>query len=79
MMSFKMQIPSLCKQFSFCQQVPEVFSDEKDVDSQFYPKTSDIFQFQHRRAFVSKLTDKELFSIKLFLFCGLNIQQLYDL
>ena len=32
-MSVKKQIPSLCKLFSFYEEVPEEFLDETDVDS----------------------------------------------
>ena len=33
-MSNKKQSPSLCKLFSFYEELPEVFLDETDVDSQ---------------------------------------------
>ena len=61
MMSFKIQIPSLCKQYSFRKEVPEVFLKKKDIDSQFYPKTSDISQFHQRIAFVSNYQTKNCF------------------
>ena len=32
-MSVKKQIPSLCKLYSFYEEIPEVFLDEIDVDS----------------------------------------------
>ena len=35
-MSVKKQLPSLCKLFSFYDELPEEFLDETDVDSYFY-------------------------------------------
>ena len=35
-MSVNMRIPSLCKLYSFDQELPEEFLDETDVDSYFY-------------------------------------------
>ena len=37
-MSVKKQIPSLCKFYSFYEEIPEEFLDEADVDSWLYHK-----------------------------------------
>ena len=42
-MSVKKQIPSLCKPYSFNDEIPENFWDETDVDSYFYYNIFDIF------------------------------------
>ena len=48
MMSVKKQFPSLCKLYSFSEEIPEEFLDETDADSYFYHNIFDISQFQHR-------------------------------
>ena len=78
-MSVKKQIPSLCKLFSFYEEIPEEFLDETDVDSYFYYKTFDISQSQHRIVRVSRGSNKKSFAIKLFQFCDLKTQQRYIL
>ena len=47
-MSVRKQIPSLCKPYSFYEEIPEEFLDETDVDSYFYHNIFDISQSQHR-------------------------------
>ena len=78
-MSVKKQIPSLCKLYSFCEEIPEEFLDEKDVDSYFYLYIFDVSQSQHRIMRVSRGSNKTLFAIKLFRFCDLKTQQRYIL
>ena len=41
-MSLKKQIASLCKLFSFYEEVPGEFLDETDLDSYFYQNIFDI-------------------------------------
>ena len=78
-MSVKKQIPSLCKFYSFSEEIPEEFSDETDVDSNFYHNIFDISQSQHRIVRVSRGSNIKSFAIKLFQFCDLKTQQRYIL
>ena len=78
-MSVKQQIPSLCKLFSFYEEIPQEFLDETDVDSYFYHNIFDISQSQHRIVRVSRGSNKKSFAIKLFRFCNLRTQQRYVL
>ena len=78
-MSVKKQIPSLCKLYSFYEEIPEEFLDETDVDSYFYHNIFDISQSQHRIVRVSRGSNKNSFAIKLFQFCDLKTQQRYTL
>ena len=78
-MSLKKQIPSLCKLFSFYEEIPEEFLDETDVDSYLYHNIFDIFQSQHRIVRVSRGSNKKSVAIKLFQFCYLKTQQCYIL
>ena len=43
-MSVKKLIPSLCKLYSFYEEIPQEFLDETDVDSFFYHNIFDISQ-----------------------------------
>ena len=45
-MSVKKQFPSLCKLYSFYEEIPEEFLDETDVDSYFYHNIFDFSQSQ---------------------------------
>ena len=78
-MSFKKQIPSLCKLSSFYEEIAEDFSDETDVDSYFYHNIFDISQSHRRKVRVTKGSNKKLFAIMLFLFCDLKTHQRYIL
>ena len=78
-MSVKKQIPSLCKLYSFYEEIPEEFLDETDVDSYFYHNIFDISQSQHRIVRVSRGSNKKTFAFKLFQFCDLKTQQRYIL
>ena len=78
-MSVITQIPSLCKLYSFSEEIPEEFQDEIDVNVYFYHKNFDISQSQHRMVRVSRDSNKESFAIKLFQFCDLKTQQRYIL
>ena len=75
-MSVKKQTPSLCKLYSFYEEIPEEFLDETDVDSYFY-NIFDISQSQHRIVRVSRGFNKKSFAIKLFPFCDLKTTTLY--
>ena len=76
-MSFKKQIPSLCKLYSIYEEILEEFLDETDVDSYFYHNVFDISQSQHRIVRVSRGSNKESFAIKLFQFCDVKTAMLY--
>ena len=78
-MSVKNQIPSLCKLFSFYEEIPEEFLVETDVDSYFYHNIVDISQSELRTVRVSRGSNKNSFAIKLFQFCDLKTQQRYIL
>ena len=78
-MSVKKPIPSLCKLYSFYEEIPEEFLDETDVDSYFYHNIFDISQSQHRKVRVSRGSNKKSFAIKVFQFCDLKTQQRYIL
>ena len=58
-MSVKKQILSLCKLYSFFEEIPEEFLDETDVDSYFYHNMFDISQSQHRLVRVSRGSTKD--------------------
>ena len=76
-MFVKKPIPSLCKLWSFYEEVPEDFLDDADVDSYFYRNIFDVSQSQHRKVRVSKVTNKKSFAIKLFQFYDIKTQQRY--
>ena len=78
-MPVKNQIASLCKLYSFYEEIPEKFLDETDVDSYFYHNIFDISQSQHRIVRVRRSSNKKSFAIKLFQFCDLKTQQRYIL
>ena len=78
-MSVKKQIPSLCKFYSFYEEIPEEFLDQTDVNGYFYHNVSDIFQSQHRIVRVSRGSNKISVAIKLFQFCDIKTQQRYIL
>ena len=78
-MSVKKQIPSLCKLYSFYEEIPEEFLDETDVDSYFYHNIFDISQSQHRIVRVSRGSNKKSFAMKFFQFCDLKTHQRYIL
>ena len=78
-MSVKKQIPSLCKLYSFYEEIPEEFLDETDGEIYFYHNFFDISQTQHRIVRVSRGSNKKSFAIKLFQFCDLKTQQRYIL
>ena len=78
-MSVKKQIPSMCKLYSFYEEIPEEFLDETDVESYFYHNSFEIFQSQHQIVRVSRGSNKKAFAIKLFQFCDLKTQQRYIL
>ena len=62
-MSVKMQIPSLCKLYSFYEELPEEFLDETDLDSYFFHNPFDIPQSRHRIVRVSRGSRKKLFAV----------------
>ena len=74
-----MQPPSMCKVFSFYEEIPEEFLDKTDVDNYFYHNIFDISQPQHRKIRFSGSPNKKSVAIKLFQFCDLKTQQLYIL
>ena len=78
-MSVRKQILSLCKLYSFYEEIPEEFLDETDVDSYFYHKIFVICHSQHRIVRVSRGSNKKSFAIKLFEFCVLKTEQRYIL
>ena len=78
-MSVKKQIPSLCKLYSFYEEIPADFLDATDVDSYFYHNIFDICQSQHRIVRVSRGSNKKSIAIKLFQFGDIEIQQRYIL
>ena len=78
-MSVTKQIPSLCKLYSFYEEIPEEFLDETDVDSYLHHNIFDISQSQHRNVRVSRGSNKKPFAIKLFQFCDSKTQQRYIL
>ena len=67
-MSVQKQISSLCRLYSFYEEIPEEFFDETDVDSYFYHINFDISQSQHRIVRDSRGSNKKSFAIELFQF-----------
>ena len=78
-MSTKKQIFSLCKLYSFNEEVPEIFLDETDVDSYFYHNILSISQSHHEIIRVSKGSNKKSFAFKVFHFCDSKLQQRFTL
>ena len=78
-MSVEKQVPSLCKFFSFYEEIPEESLDETDVGSNFHHKMFDISQSQQRIVRVSRGSNKKLFAINVFQVCDLKTQQRYIL
>ena len=78
-MSVKKQIRSLCKLYSFYEEIPEEFMDKTDVDRLFYHNIFDISQSQHRLVRVSRGSNKKSFAIKFLKFCDIKTQQRYIL
>ena len=78
-MSVEKQSPSLCRLYSFSEEIPEKFLDETDVGNSFYHKIFDISQSAHRIVRVSRGSNKKSFAIKLFQSCDLKTQQRYIL
>ena len=58
-MSVKKPTSSVCKLFSFHEELPEELLDETDVDSYFYHILLDISQSEHRFERVSKGSNKK--------------------
>ena len=61
-MSVKKQIPSLCKLYSFYEDLPEEFLDKIDAVSFFYRSIFDISQSQHRIVRVSEKKNSLIWS-----------------
>ena len=74
-MSVKKQILSLCKFYSFYEEIQKEILDETDVGSYFYHNIFDLSQSQHRIVRVIRGSNKKLIAIKLFQFCNLKTQQ----
>ena len=79
LLSTKKQISSFCKLYSICEEIPEEFLDETDVDSYFYHSILDILQSHHRIFRVSKGSNKKSFAFKVFHFCDSKLQQRFIL
>ena len=78
-MSTNKQISSLCKLYSVYEEMPDEFLDETDVDSYFYHNILDISQYHHRIVRVSKGSNKQSFTFKLFRFRNSRLQQRFIL
>ena len=78
-MSVKKQIPSLCKLYSFYEEIREEFLHETDVDSSFYHNIFDISQSHHRIVRFSNGSSKKSFAHKAFHFCHSKLQQRFFL
>ena len=78
-MSVKQQLPSLSLLYSIYEDVPEQTLDEADVDSYFYRNILDVTKTDNRLVRVSKGSNKNLFAIKVFIFCDLKAQQRFFL
>ena len=76
-MSVKKQISSLCKLYSFYEEIPEEFLDETDVNSFFHHNIFDNSQSQHQIVRVSRGSNKKTFAVKLFQSCDLKTQRRY--
>ena len=78
-MSTKKQISGLRKLYSICEEKPEEFLDDTDMNSYFYHNILDISQSHHRIVRVSKGSHKKSFAFKMFHFCDSNLQQRFIL
>ena len=65
-MSVKKQIPSLCKHYSFHEEIPEKFLDETYVGSYIHHNVSEISQSYHRKVRVGIGSNKKSSANKLF-------------
>ena len=73
-MSVIRQFPSLSKLFSFYEEIPDETLHETETDS-FYRNSVNLFRSQHRKAWVSKGSNKKIFAINFFQFCDSKIRQ----
>ena len=71
--------PSLCKRSSFYEEKTQKLLDDTEIDSVFHHNFFDSSQSQHRKARVSKSSNKKSFAIKLFHSCDLKTQRRYTL
>ena len=78
-MSTKKQTSRLCKLYSVYEEMPEYFSDGRDVDEYFYRNILNISQSHHRIVRVSKGSNKKSFEFKVFHFCHSKLQQRFIL
>ena len=78
-MSVKQQLPSLSLLYSIYEDVPEQTLDETDADSYFYHNILDVTKTDNGLVRVSKGSKKNLFAIKVFIFCDLKAQQRFFL
>ena len=78
-MSVKKHTASLCKLYSFYDEIPVEFLYETDVKSYFHHNIFDTFQSQHRIVRFSKGSNEKPFAITLFQCCHLYTQQRFNL
>ena len=78
-MSFKKQIHSVCKLYSFHGEIVDEFLDEINVDSDSHHNTFHKSQSQHRIVRVIKESNKKSSAFKLIQFCDMKTQQRYIL
>ena len=78
-MSIKKQIPSLSKLYTMCEEVPECFLDETDVDSYFYYNILHIALIDNLIVRASKSSNRKNFAFKHFRFCNFKNLQTFIL
>ena len=79
LMSTKKQVSSFCKPYSVYDERPEQFLDKTDIDSHFHNNFLDISQAQNRIVRVSKGSNKQSSTFKVFLFSDSKLQQRFIL
>ena len=73
-MSVEQQLPCLSLLYSTYEDVPKQTLDKADVDSYFSHNILDVTKTENRLLRVSKGSNKNLFAIKVFIFCHLKAQ-----
>ena len=78
-MSLKNKLPALRKLYSIYEEIPENFLDETDIDSYFFYYLLNISTVEGRLLRVSRSSNKNSFTFKVFKFDSSKLKQRYFL
>lgn len=76
-MSLKNQLPALRKLYSIYEEIPEDFLDETDIDSYFFYNFLNVSTVEGRLLRLSRSSNKNSFSFKVFKFDSSKLKQRY--